>query len=194
MVAALVVSPWGLAKHPVWSSVELYKVFCAVVAFLIWAAVGWFTFRQSQQRWWLAALCPAGLALLIGFAIPNLVVDSKQPQSLVDTVREPLQDSRFVLANNVGLAAGLAWELKRNDITLFGQSGELRYGLDYPDVKDRFVGKDDFAQWLAEHRQQGRVSLVILLSKRDDLSRANLPEPDSLYIQGRLAYLQYLPK
>ena len=151
MVAALVVSPWGLAKHPVWSSVELYKVFCAVVAFLIWAAVGWFTFRQSQQRWWLAALCPAGLALLIGFAIPNLVVDSKQPQSLVDTVREPLQDSRFVLANN-------------------------------------------FAQWLAEHRQQGRVSLVILLSKRDDLSRANLPEPDSLYIQGRLAYLQYLPK
>ena len=28
----------------------------------------------------------------------------------------------------------------------------------------------------------------------DDLSRANLPEPDSLYIQGRLAYLQYLPK
>lgn len=194
MVAALVVSPWGFAKHPVWSSVELYKVFCAVVAFLIWAAVGWFTFRQSQQRWWLAALCPAGLALLIGFAIPNLVVDSKQPQSLVDTVREPLQDSRFVLANNVGLAAGLAWELKRNDITLFGQSGELRYGLDYPDVKDRFVGKDDFAQWLAEHRQQGRVSLVILLSKRDDLSRANLPEPDSLYIQGRLAYLQYLPK
>ena len=98
------------------------------------------------------------------------------------------------MANNVGLAAGLAWELKRNDITLFGQSGELRYGLDYPDVKDRFVGKDDFAQWLAEHRQQGRVSLVILLSKRDDLSRANLPEPDSLYIQGRLAYLQYLPK
>ncbi|MCM7330317.1 4-amino-4-deoxy-L-arabinose lipid A transferase, partial [Enterobacter roggenkampii] len=64
----------------------------------------------------------------------------------------------------------------------------------FPDVKDRFVGKGDFAQWLAEHRQQGRVSLVILLSKRDDLSRANLPEPDSLYIQGRLAYLQYLPK
>lgn len=194
VVAALVVSPWGLSKHPVWTSVELYKVFCAVVAFLIWAAVGWFTFRQSQQRWWLAAFCPAGLALLIGFAIPNLVVDSKQPQSLVDTVREPLQDSRYVLANNVGVAAGLAWELKRNDITLYGQSGELRYGLDYPDVKDRFVGKDDFAQWLAEHRQQGRVSLVILLSKRDDLSRANLPEPDSLYIQGRLAYLQYLPK
>lgn len=193
MLAALVVSPWGLAKHPVWTPVELYKVFCAVVAFLVWASVGWFTLK-NPQRWWLAALCPAGLALLVGFAIPDRVVDSKQPQSLVDSVREPLQMSKFVLANNVGIASGLAWELQRNDIILYGQSGELKYGLDYPDAKGRFVSKDDIAHWLEAHRQQGPVSLVILLSKNDDLARAGLPKPDNLTIQGRLAYLQYLPK
>ncbi|SAI45689.1 lipid IV(A) 4-amino-4-deoxy-L-arabinosyltransferase [Enterobacter hormaechei] len=193
MLAALVVSPWGLAKHPVWTPVELYKVFCAVVAFLVWASVGWFTLK-NPQRWWLAALCPAGLALLVGFAIPDRVVDSKQPQSLVDSVREPLQMSKFVLANNVGIASGLAWELQRNDIILYGQSGELKYGLDYPDAKGRFVSKDDIAHWLAAHRQQGPVSLVILLSKNDDLARAGLPKPDNLTIQGRLAYLQYLPQ
>ena len=194
VVAALVVSPWGLAKHPVWAPVELYKVFCTAIAFLIWAAVGWFTLKQSAQRWWLAALCPAGLALLIGFAIPNLVVDSKQPQSLVDTVRMPLEESRFVLANNVGVASGLAWELNRHDIILFGQTGELKYGLGYPDVKGRFVSNGDIAQWLEAHRQQGPVSLVILLSKNDDIARAGLPKPDNLTIQGRLAYLQYLPQ
>ena len=194
VVAALVVSPWGLAKHPVWTSVELYKVFCAAIAFLIWAAVGWITLKQSARRWWLAALCPVGLALLIGFAIPNLVVDSKQPQSLVDTVRMPLEESRFVLANNVGVASGLAWELNRHDIILFGQTGELKYGLGYPDVKGRFVSNGDIAQWLETHRQQGPVSLVILLSKNDDIARAGLPKPDSLTIQGRLAYLQYLPQ
>ncbi|MGU3431201.1 lipid IV(A) 4-amino-4-deoxy-L-arabinosyltransferase [Enterobacter hormaechei] len=193
MLAALVVSPWGLAKHPVWTPVELYKVFCAVVAFLVWASVGWFTLK-NPQRWWLAALCPAGLALLVGFAIPDRVVDSKQPQSLVDSVREPLQMSKFVLANNVGIASGLAWELQRNDIILYGQSGELKYGLDYPDAKGRFVSKDDIAHWLEAHRQQGSVSLVILLSKNDDLARAGLPKPDNLTIQGRLAYLQYLPQ
>ncbi|CAM8360714.1 lipid IV(A) 4-amino-4-deoxy-L-arabinosyltransferase [Enterobacter intestinihominis] len=193
MLAALVVSPWGLAKHPVWTPVELYKVFCAVVAFLVWASVGWFTLK-NPQRWWLAALCPAGLALLVGFAIPDRVVDSKQPQSLVDSVREPLQMSKFVLANNVGIASGLAWELQRNDIILYGQSGELKYGLDYSDAKGRFVSKDDIAHWLEAHRQQGPVSLVILLSKNDDLARAGLPKPDNLTIQGRLAYLQYLPQ
>ena len=193
MLAALVISPWGLAKHPVWTPVELYKVFCAVVAFLVWASVGWFTLK-NPQRWWLAALCPAGLALLVGFAIPDRVVDSKQPQSLVDSVREPLQMSKFVLANNVGIASGLAWELQRNDVILYGQSGELKYGLDYPDAKGRFVSKDDIAHWLEAHRQQGPVSLVILLSKNDDLARAGLPKPDNLTIQGRLAYLQYLPQ
>ncbi|EOZ7508935.1 lipid IV(A) 4-amino-4-deoxy-L-arabinosyltransferase [Enterobacter hormaechei] len=193
MLAALVVSPWGLAKHPVWTPVELYKVFCAVVAFLVWASVGWFTLK-NPQRWWLAVLCPAGLALLVGFAIPDRVVDSKQPQSLVDSVREPLQMSKFVLANNVGIASGLAWELQRNDIILYGQSGELKYGLDYPDAKGHFVSKDDIAHWLEAHRQQGPVSLVILLSKNDDLARAGLPKPDNLTIQGRLAYLQYLPQ
>ena len=194
VVAALVVSPWGPTAHPVWAPVELYKIFCAVMAFLVWAAVGKYTLRDSPRRWWLAALCPAGLALLVGFAIPSKVEDSKQPQLLIETVRVPLQESRFVLANNVGVASGLAWELKRNDVILYGQAGELRYGLNYPDAQGRFVSKEAIAQWLEEHRQQGPVSLVLLLSKNDDLVRAKLPEPDSLYVQGRLAYLQYFPQ
>ena len=194
VVAALVVSPWGPTAHPVWAPVELYKIFCAVMAFLVWAAVGKYTLRDSPRRWWLAALCPAGLALLVGFAVPSKVEDSKQPQSLIETVRVPLQESRFVLANNVGVASGLAWELKRNDIILYGQAGELRYGLNYPDAQGRFVSKEAIAQWLEEHRQQGPVSLVLLLSKNDDLVRAKLPEPDSVYVQGRLAYLQYFPQ
>ncbi|HGU9824039.1 TPA: lipid IV(A) 4-amino-4-deoxy-L-arabinosyltransferase [Enterobacter cancerogenus] len=194
VVAALVVSPWGPTAHLVWAPVELYKIFCAVMAFLVWAAVGMYTLRDSPRRWWLAALCPAGLALLVGFAVPSKVEDSKQPQSLIETVRVPLQESRFVLANNVGVASGLAWELKRNDIILYGQAGELRYGLNYPDAQGRFVSNEAIAQWLEEHRQQGPVSLVLLLSKNDDLVRAKLPEPDSLYVQGRLAYLQYFPQ
>ena len=194
VVAALVVSPWGPTAHPVWAPVELYKIFCAVMVFLVWAAVGKYTLRDCPRRWWLAALCPAGLALLVGFAIPSKVDDSKQPQLLIETVRVPLQESRFVLANNVGVASGLAWELKRNDIILYGQAGELRYGLNYPDAQGRFVSKEAIAQWLEEHRQQGPVSLVLLLSKNDDLVRAKLPEPDSVYVQGRLAYLQYFPQ
>ncbi|PIN63555.1 hypothetical protein CKQ90_36110, partial [Klebsiella pneumoniae] len=32
--------------------------------------------------------------------------------------------SRYVLTNNVGIAGGLAWELKRSDINMFDKQGE----------------------------------------------------------------------
>ncbi len=65
----------------------------------------------DERRWpplELAALCPLGTALLVGFAIPDRVIDSKQPQFLVDIVSESLQPSRYVLTNNVGIAGGPA--------------------------------------------------------------------------------------
>ena len=43
-----------------------------------------------------------------GFAIPDRVIDSKQPQFLVEIVSVSLQPSRYVLTNNVGIAGGLS--------------------------------------------------------------------------------------
>jgi 4-amino-4-deoxy-L-arabinose transferase len=116
--------------------IELYKCLLAAIAFAVWALMGWLAMKDAGRRWSLAALCPLGLALLVGFAIPDRVIDSKQPQFLVDIVSESLQPSRYVLTNNVGIAGGLAWELKRSDIIMFDKQGELKYGLDWPDAQE----------------------------------------------------------
>ena len=165
LIAVLVVSPWGFMHKPVWTKIELYKCLLAAIAFAVWALMGWLAMKDSGRRWSLAALCPLGLALLVGFAIPDRVIDSKQPQFLVDIVSESLQPSRYVLTNNVGIAGGLAWELKRSDIIMFDKQGELKYGLDWPDAQGSFVSRAGFADWLAAHRQQGPVSLVLLMDK-----------------------------
>lgn len=137
---------------------------------------------------------PLGLALLVGFAIPDRVIDSKQPQFLVDIVSESLQPSRYVLTNNVGIAGGLAWELKRSDIIMFDKQGELKYGLDWPDAQGSFVSQAGFADWLATHRQQGPVSLVLLMDKGESMVDLPLPKPDNAYELGRVVFLQYLPQ
>lgn len=90
----------------------------------------------------------------------------------------------------MGVAAGLAWELKRSDILMFNEKGELTYGLNYADSQDQFVSGEDFSQWLAHARQQGDVSLVVQMSREGEIP-ANLPAADKVKLMNRLALLWY---
>lgn len=192
LIVLLVLAPWGLAKHPVYANHEVIKVIQASIAFLVWGLVGYFTTRHNARRWSLAILCPLGLALLVGGVIPEKVIDSKLPQPFINVVRPELENSRYILADSVGVGAGIGWELKRSDITLYAQPGELNYGLmNYPDAKDNFVAKEDFAHWLEVHRREGNVSLVMLLSKNAGLEDKDVPAPDHLYRKGRFVLFLY---
>ncbi|WBM69316.1 lipid IV(A) 4-amino-4-deoxy-L-arabinosyltransferase [Buttiauxella sp. WJP83] len=192
LVVLVGLAPWGVAKHPVYANHEVLKVIQASVAFLVWALVGYLTLRNNNRLWQWAALCPLGLALLVGGVIPDKVIDSKHPQVFIDVVRPELESSRYILADSVGVGAGIAWELKRSDITMYAKPGELNYGLtNFDDAKDNLVSREDFARWLSVHRKEGNVSLVMLLSKDKLPEDHSVPEPDQLYRKGRFVLFFY---
>lgn len=191
IVVLVVLAPWGVAHRPVYSADEWIGVICAALAFIGWGAMGWLSRKPENGRWQLAALCPLALALLVGFAIPDKVRDSKQPQSFVSAVHDQLADSRYLLANNPGVASAVAWELQRSDINFYDAKGELQYGLSYPDAQSHYIDADNFADWLRIHRRLGKVSLVLMMNSSDSTPDKNLPEPDDVYRQGRLVYYGY---
>ncbi|CNH46827.1 4-amino-4-deoxy-L-arabinose transferase [Yersinia aldovae] len=188
---AVLVIGMGLVAHLVaYGPQEHQKVILATLAFAGWGVVGFITLRNNARLWRWAAACPLLFILLVGYLIPQQVIDSKQPQNFIQSNMSELSTSRYVLTDSVGVAAGLAWELKRSDILMFSETGELTYGLAYADVQDKYIRDDEFAQWLAQARQQGDVSLVMQLSRNEAIP-AHLPVADKVNLMNRLALLWY---
>lgn len=181
----------SVMPRPLYSPAESAAFCFALIAFAFWSAGGLIALWSDKKRWELSALCPLGVALLIGYAVPQQVINSKQPQQFIEMLREPLSSSRYILSNNPGVAAGLAWELKRSDIYFFSHKGEMDYGLGYADSSYKYIAESDFDEWLRLHRTEGHVSLVLLAGKHDKDIMMNLPEPDYVYRGGRFILLEY---
>ncbi|MGK2946349.1 MAG: lipid IV(A) 4-amino-4-deoxy-L-arabinosyltransferase [Candidatus Malihini olakiniferum] len=191
LAVLLALVPNALARHPLYTPQEYGKILAATMIFLTWLLAGLLSFTQLHKRWFYAALCPLGLALLVGLAIPDRVTNAKQPQAMIDRVRTQLQASRYVLSNSVGVASAIAWELHRDDIFLYSCPGELAWGLAFKDSAERFVSEKAFPDWLAAHRQQGAITLMLLLDDDDRTTIHALPTPDNVYQQGRAAVVEY---
>ncbi|MDR2243866.1 MAG: lipid IV(A) 4-amino-4-deoxy-L-arabinosyltransferase [Burkholderiales bacterium] len=178
-VLAFFIFIYVVLVKPVYEPDEKIKVAWVLASFLFWSAIGWWgAYRDPQgkaQRWWLVALCPLLFGLTVGHIVPQKNTATKQPQYFINDIRAELADSHTILSNNVGVAAGLAWEMKRSDILLFARKGELEYGLSYADSAERFVSAEQFPDWLNVARQHGHVSLLLLDGRPEWL-----PPPDSV--------------
>ncbi|MXP67999.1 lipid IV(A) 4-amino-4-deoxy-L-arabinosyltransferase [Pantoea sp. Aalb] len=186
-----VFAPWGLRHYQIYNKDEKINLLCSVIAFSSWAMIGWLSIKLEKGLWQWSALCPLGMALMIGYAIPEEIKNTKQPQSFIRVIKNQLKNSRYLLTNTTGMASTIAWMIQRSDIILYNEPGELEYGLSYPDAKMSYVDGDVFESWLQEHRCHGKISLIFILKQTQIGSEPNLPKPDHVYRQGRLAYYGY---
>ncbi|AYZ32785.1 lipid IV(A) 4-amino-4-deoxy-L-arabinosyltransferase [Serratia sp. FDAARGOS_506] len=190
IVALVVLSSGLLPKAHLFTAQEWPKVVLGLIAFGGWLLFALVSVRDNGRQWRWAAACPVLLCLVIGYAIPQQVTDSKLPQNFARATMGELGDSRYVLTDSVGVAAGLAWELKRSDVLMYSQKGEVAYGLEYPDAKGHLISDADFPQWLAQARKQGNVSLVLQLSRGEALPQ-ELPAADKVDRMNRLVLMWY---
>lgn len=177
-------------EHPLYTPLEWPKLALGITVFCIWLIIGYFSLISNARYWLWGAACSLALSLSISYALPQDTIDSKLPQQLIRQNISLLEESKFVLADNVGLGAALAWELHQGDIYLYERSGELRYGLNYPDSQFRLIKQGNFAKWLSLSRKEGQISVVLLLRRNEGLPD-DIPKPDHVVRNTRMAIMTY---
>ena len=189
LVAVLLLGSGIMGKQPLYLANDHVALALAVLCFAGWSVAGWFSYRKPAQSLYLTALCPLALGLLLGWSLPTSLINSKLPEAFIAQHQQELGSSRFVFSNDVGLAVSLGWQLKRDDIQLYGADGELAYGLADSPQTDKRVKTEDFPAWLNSARQQGNVS-VVTRNKPGELPKA-LPAADQMIAQQNFTLLYY---
>jgi len=169
----------GLSEH------EWYKPIAGCALAAICGALGLLSLYRPAKFWLLAAAYPLLLFWGYVFLLPDAMAHSKQPQIFIREHLAELQSSRHVMTNELGVATGLAWELRRSNILLYERYGELEYGIAHAEGSRPMIYAAEFAAWLEQARSTGKCALLIRSSKDTEEWLAVLPPPDAVQRTGR---------
>jgi 4-amino-4-deoxy-L-arabinose transferase len=172
---------------------EWYKPLAGVALAAACGVLGLLSLYRPARYWLLAAAYSLLFFWGYVFLLPDAMAQSKQPQIFIREHLAELQDSRYVMTNELGVATGLAWELRRSDIFLYNRCGELAYGIAHAEKEGLrpMIYAHEFAAWLEEVRLEGNSALLIRSSKATEDWLAILPPPDTVHRTGRHILLIY---
>ena len=185
LATVIIISPF-IPKINVYQTDESNKLWLAAGAFIFWALMALISFKQ--KFWYLAASCTLVLSLSLGHIIPKYIESNNTPQNVIADYQDPLSKRAVLLTNNVGIATSLAWVLKRSDITMLHQTGELGYGLKYPDAVNRFYRLDQLPDLLNKYHY--RDVAVVVEGSQDKVLDA-LPGNPVIIKEGNLVFAFY---
>ncbi|MFZ6049779.1 lipid IV(A) 4-amino-4-deoxy-L-arabinosyltransferase [Pseudomonas sp. CR3202] len=160
------------------------------IACSVWALCGALQLARPATLWAAPALGLWLLVALVPAALPERVVNSKTPDRFILEHLDELRGSSSLLSNDLGAATALAWRLSRRDVDLLNTTGELKYGLAYPEAGGRSIPLSELQAWMDCARQRGPVGVLLRMnSDRDEGELAQMPKDAVSYRRGRLVLL-----
>ncbi len=159
-----------------------------LVLFLLgWIGANALAIARPRAFWAAPALGMGLLVLLLPASMPNAVVFNKMPDGFIARHADELAASKHLLSNDLGAASALAWRLERPEVTLYNTTGEVKYGLSYPEASHRRIDLEEVESWLLQARRDGPVGVVMRV-KRSDTSHEmdRLPKDAVRYQEGNM--------
>jgi len=162
----------------------------AIIALSGWIIANAVQLLRPIALWFMPAIGLWMVIALVPAALPNSVVFNKMPDQFIADHAQELRQARHLLSNDLGAASALAWRVQKTDIALYNTIGEVKYGLDFPDVKGRQIDLLDVEQWMVNARREGSVGVVMRVKSDDELHEIDmLPKDYTRYEQGNIVIL-----
>jgi 4-amino-4-deoxy-L-arabinose transferase len=146
-----------------YNETETLKWILAFVAFLSCGTFLFFSARNKETNKKLFYFCiaPALIMFLSHFLLPERIIERKAPSAFLKKHQARIPEGALIISYKNMLRA-VCWEYKRNDLYLFMQTGEFKYGLKQPDSKHRYFQKtEELADFIRERSKKEPVFLLI---------------------------------
>lgn len=123
--------------------------------------------------------------VLAHYTLPDFTVEVKCPGPLVARHRSFIAPDDVVISEEDSIQA-VCWYLKRNDVYVLGNAGELTYGYRYADGAERLLQLKDAAELIQRHRGK-----VVLIARARTFARWQdaLPPPLAQDANGAKGYI-----
>ncbi len=159
-----------------------------MLAFLLMIAA-----RALDHKTKLILVVSAPLLLLFSsnFMMPDLTIEHKAPGAFLLRHKDKVKTDTVLVADEDPMGA-VCWFYKRNDVYLLGSGGEVSYGLNYEDAKQRSLNLEQFKDLI--NKAAGKEP-VVLVAKFDKYTRwkQRLPKPkyEDSSGKGGFVFVQY---
>lgn len=175
-------------KFTLYAENERIKIIFAMIGFLFWGAIGGRTFFKQSTL--LTMFCTVGLSLTLGYAIPNKIESKSTPEKVINLYHDQLKKTPYLFTDEVGIGTSLAWVLKRTDIRLTETKGELAYGLQYPDVQNKYYSLEQLLSLVEKNNYQNIAIVLVRPDRKEILSKlAHLKIKPIVEKQGDLTFI-----
>jgi 4-amino-4-deoxy-L-arabinose transferase len=194
-IAAAVITPMGflnLTSCPVFESDERWKWVVGSAALVAWCGISIASARDNRKTMKLGLFAAAPIALILSahFIVPKQTLESRTPEAFIERCAGAIDPEDEIYSTDY-LAPAACWVLKRSDIGIIQRGGELQYGLNYPDAKNRQIQISELAKQI---NNCTRTRGIILMMTDRDYSRYRKYLAEATRIDGAdgFIFLKYV--
>jgi len=126
--------------------------------------------HSSSSKLLIFATIITPVFLAWNFVIPELTLGKKTPGAFLMSHKNNINNDTILVTDDTS-AHAVAWYYQRDDLYLIG-TGELEYGLSYPDAEHRYIEPGKLNGWILEKSRERPLVVIYNRKQRTRFDKA----------------------